>query len=376
MTDKSLIVSKLKFTSRMALLSAAVSAFVIVLALSVVAGFKKELREAISQSCAEISLYEGDITRAYLPLYDTLRADKRVASVEPKVSAPALLAFDGEMQGALCVSENFSGRAASSVPGVSLSSSLSDKLNLNCGDTLTAYFLADKVKIRKFKVDSIFAAPAMLGDNSVIVRLGIEDMRRIKGLAPGEADCMEVKLQPEYRGREEVNDICGELGFRTGMVAVPSTRRYPMVYDWMQVLDVNALLVLLLMGIVAAFNMVAAFLIVLMRSTRTIGLLKTLGMSSSRVIRIFLSMASRVVLKGLLAGNGVAVVLCLVQQFTHVVRLDPRNYFVDFLPVQIDVLPILLCNFALWALSMLFICIPARRILKISPAESVKGETL
>ena len=375
MTDKSLIVSKLQFKSGMALFSAAVSAFVIVFALSVVSGFKRELRESISQTCAEITLSEGVVTHAYLPLYDTLRADKRISSVTPRVSAPALLSFDGEMQGALCVNSAAQGPLVS-VPDVALSESLCAKLNVKQGDTLTAYFLSDRVKLRKFRVDSVYANPAMLGDNSDLVYVDLDNMRRIRGLAPGEADCMEVRLAEGYRSRKQINDICEELGFRTGMEAVPSTWRYPAVYDWMQVLDMNALLVLLLMAVVAAFNMISAFLIVVMRSTRTIGLLKTLGMSSQRVIRAFLSMASRVVLKGMLIGDAVAIVLCLVQQFTHAVKLDPANYFVDFLPIQLDILPVLICNVALWALIMLFISIPARRISRISPAESVKGETL
>lgn len=377
MTDKSLIVSKLQFKSGMALFSAAVSAFVIVFALAVVAGFKRELREAISQSCAEISLSEGQVTRAYLPLYDTLRADRRIASVSPRISAPSMLSFKGEMQGALCVNASSAPEGPLvSVPDVALSESLSDKLNVGKGDTLTAYFLSDRVKLRRFRVDSIFRTPAVLGDNTDVVYVDFENMQRIRGLAPGEVDCMEVHLEDRYRDRGSIEDICGELGFSTGMDAVPSTWRYPAVYDWMQVLDVNALLILLLMGIVAAFNMIAAFLIVVMRSTRTIGMLKTLGMPSARVIRVFLSMASRTVLKGLLVGNLAAVVLCLVQQFTHIVKLNPANYFVDFLPVKLEVLPILLCDLALWALIMLFVSIPARRITRISPAESVRGETL
>ena len=122
--------------------------------------------------------------------------------------------------------------------------------------------------------------------------------------------------------------------------------------------------------------MISAFLILIMRSRSTIGLLKTLGMSSSKVSACFLLLCSKAVVKGLLIGDVLGIGLCLLQKYTHIIKLDPFNYFVSYVPIEFNWLLIVLLNIVAWAAIMLFVLLPARRIQKTDPASSVKGESL
>ena len=159
-----------------------------------------------------------------------------------------------------------------------------------------------------------------------------------------------------------------------GLVATSSVRTYPQLFDWLDLLDFNVLVILVLMIVVAGFNMVSGLLIVLFRNIATIGTLKTLGMGDRAIGRVFLRVAGGVVLKGMVAGNVLALLFCILQQTTHFLKLDPANYFVSFVPVHIDLPWILAADAVAFAAIMLLLLIPTLFIARVDPAQTVKAE--
>ena len=157
-------------------------------------------------------------------------------------------------------------------------------------------------------------------------------------------------------------------------MTVTARNRYPQVFDWLDLLDFNVLFILLLMTLVAGFNMVSGLLILLFRNISTIGLLKTLGMTDRSIARVFLRSSSSLVLKAMLLGNGLAFLLCLVQRFTHVVTLNPENYIVSYVPVHLDVPMILAADAGAYLVIMLLLLIPSLFISRVDPAKTVKTE--
>ena len=117
--------------------------------------------------------------------------------------------------------------------------------------------------------------------------------------------------------------------------------------------------------------MISGLLIMLFEHISTIGLLKALGMTDRSIARIFLTKASSCVLKGMLAGNLLAAVFCLVQGTTHLIRLNPDNYFIGFVPVHIDLWMVILADAAVYMAVMLLLLIPSMFISRVDPAESV-----
>ena len=120
--------------------------------------------------------------------------------------------------------------------------------------------------------------------------------------------------------------------------------------------------------------MISGLLIMLFENISTIGLLKSLGMADRQIAKIFIIRASSVMLKGILAGNALALLFCLVQGLTHVIRLDPSNYFISYVPVHVDIAAYLTADFAAYVLIMLLLLIPSLFITKIDPARTVRVE--
>ena len=221
------------------------------------------------------------------------------------------------------------------------------------------------MKVRNFVVEDIIEDPALIDKNAQIAFAGISDLQRVKGLRTGEADCLEVRLLPALKDRRLIDAIAPELAYETGYRAISSTARFPAIYDWLEILDANVILILILMCIVAGFNMVSGFLILIMRSTSTIVTLSALGMNSKQIGKTFLRLACGSTLKGLLIGNAAALLFCIIQAYTHFLKLDPQNYFVSYLPIHLDAVQIILANLLAFAAVILLVAIPTRRISRI-----------
>ena len=158
------------------------------------------------------------------------------------------------------------------------------------------------------------------------------------------------------------------------LVATAAVDRYSTLFDWLNLIDFNVGAILILMTIVAGFNMISGLLILLFRNISTIGTLKALGMTDKGIAGVFLRVSSRIVLIGMAAGNALALLFCLIQGSTHLIRLNPENYFVSFVPVKVDLLSVLAADAAASAAIMLLLLIPSMFISKVDPSETVKSE--
>ena len=137
-------------------------------------------------------------------------------------------------------------------------------------------------------------------------------------------------------------------------------------------LDFNVLFILILMTIVAGFNMISGLLIMLFENISTIGLLKALGMTDRSISKVFLSSAAVLVLKGMVVGNAIAFAFCLLQSKTHFLKLNPENYFVSYVPIKIDAGSVLLADILSFTVIMLLLLIPTLFISKVDPAQTVR----
>ena len=128
------------------------------------------------------------------------------------------------------------------------------------------------------------------------------------------------------------------------------------------------------MAIVAGFNMISGLLIMLFRNISTIGTLKALGMTDKGIGRVFLRVASNLVLKGMLIGNALALIFCFIQGKTHFLKLNPENYFVSFVPVAVDIPMILVADVVAYIIIMLLLLLPCLFISKVDPAQTMRTQ--
>ena len=388
------IARRLRFKGRIAMVSIAVSFLVMIISVSISSGFRNGIRDGISLLSGDIQLTPVNLN--YLdeaapveryPSYLThVEALAGVEAVRPAVYRAGIVKSGEDIHGVL-----FKGVDASmgspgttdSLPsmGVSVPSSLAARLRLAPGDELPSYFIGEKVRVRKFTVHSVYDGVLDGSGDNAVVFVPMADLQRLNGWSGDQVSAMEVILEPRFRtmdGMERMQQEIGSLVLlyspdeETSVVARSAVSRYPQIFDWLNLIDFNVFFILVLMTVVAGFNMISGLLIMLFENIPTIGLLKSLGMDNRGIAKIFLASASSVVLKGMFAGNLLALLFCLVQGTTHVIGLDPANYFLSYVPVHVDIAMILAADAASYAVIMVLLLLPSMFITKIDPAKTVR----
>ena len=263
---------------------------------------------------------------------------------------------------------------------VSIPMRLAQITGLGPGDRMLAYFVGESVKARQFTVTSVYDA-MLEADDKLVVYADIADLQRVNGWGQDSVSCLEVMLQEEMRNEADILNVNAEIGMLINtyasddeeyVIASSSVSAYPQLFDWLDLIDFNVLFILILMTIVAGFNMISGLLIMLFENVSVIGLLKALGMTDRAISKVFLSSSAILVLKGMALGNGMAFFFCLVQGMTKVLRLDPENYFVSYVPVNLDFGLVIAADIISFLVIMFLLLIPCLFISKVDPADTVR----
>ena len=385
MRPSAFIAGHLRFKGKMAVVSMTVSFLVIALAFAVSGGFRTAIRAGISEVSGDVVLSDArrggvlseEPVRIRPELLDALQAVGGVRGLTPAVYRPGIVQCGDRIHGVLFKGVPVSDTAAL---GVRIPERLSERLGLKPGDDMLAYFVGERVQARRFHVRECYRSPVET-DANLLVYASLEDMRRLAGWDGTECSTLELTLDPSLRSPEALRAKTAEIGALAAslergedpvLVASSSVDRYPNLFEWMGLIDFNVWIVLLLMILVAGFNMVSALLILLFRNISTIGTLKALGMTDRGIAGVFLRVSARMVLTGMAAGNALALAFCLLQHHTRLIRLNPANYFVSYVPVHVDVPLLLLVNLLSFAVIMLILLLPSLFVARVDPAETVR----
>lgn len=380
------IAGRLRFKGRVAVWATAISFFVIIIAVAVAGGFSREIRSGVAEVSGDILISdrpdglfdESDPMSAQPSFLEDITSMKGVAGAEAVIYRTGILQNGDDIRGAI-----FKGDGTPLESGcMSLPSKLADELKLKAGDKVKVWFVSQSIKNRTFEVADIYDS-LIDSDEALVVRVSAEDLRKLNGWDSGEASAIEVELLPSFRGEKEMRHLKEEIGSRvslspdeeeSGLMVSSARDRFPQLFDWLELLDFNVAVILVLMTLVAGFNMISGLLILLFRSTSTIGTLKTLGMSDRAIAGVFLRTGARISGTGLAIGNAAALLLCAVQGWTHFLKLAPANYFVSYVPVEVDLPEILLYDAIAFIAIQLLLLIPSLFISKVDPSETVKAE--
>ena len=387
------IAGRLRFKGRIAMVSIAISYLVIIIAVSVSSGFRQEIRSGLSKLSGDVQLmpptmnvldagHPIDEDASYMPY---IREMDDVDAVLPVVYRAGIVKNGEDTHGIIIKGvPRDAGFISDAFPEdsvrlpVSIPSRLAEISGLKTGDRMLTYFVGEDIKARQFNVVSVHEAMVET-DDRLVVYADMEDMQRINGWNPGQVSSIEILLKDNdeediVRNAEEAGTLVNAYSSDDdpSVIAVSSVSSYPQLFDWLDLIDFNVLFILVLMTIVAGFNMISGLLIMLFENISTIGLLKSLGMTDKAISKVFLSSSAVLVLKGMAAGNILALVFCFIQNTTHVLRLDPENYFVSFVPVDLDIPMIIAADAIAFAVVMLLLRIPCMFIAKVDPADTVR----
>lgn len=369
---------RLRFKGRLATVAIAVSFFVMIISLAISGGFRQEIRHGIGAISGDVRLSADEEPISIHPsYYDKMLGLQGVESISPAIWKPGIVKGEKDISGVL-------------VKGVPMPDScslqaripaqLARDLRLKEGDRFTTWFIEDKVRARRFTVGGIYEG-ILDSEGALVVEVPLADMQRLCGWDEDRAGVLEVRLSDRYSSARMSRLKADEL-YLTALTAhreeeeilrtATARQRYPQLFDWLDLIDFNVLAIILLMTVVAGFNMISGLLILLFRHISTIGTLKALGMANKQIAGVFLRVAARIVLAGMALGNGAALLFCLLQDSTHLIRLNPENYFVSYVPVHIDPALVALVDVLAFAVIMLLLLIPTLFISKVDPAKTVR----
>ena len=260
-----------------------------------------------------------------------------------------------------------------------ISQNIADKLKLQCGDRLFAYFVNDQgIKARRFTIAAIYETNLKRYDESICFT-DIYTVNKLNGWEHDQYSGAEVTLS-DYSKLDTVAQTMIEKVNRTldkygGTYSTATlTDLNPEIFSWIGLLDLNIWIIIALMTAVAAVTMVSGLLIIILERTQMIGLLKALGARNAQIRQIFLWFATFIIIKALLWGNIIGLGIVALQKLTGVVTLDPQTYYVRVVPVEINIPIFLLLNIATLVICVFVLVAPSYLISHIHPSKSMRYE--
>ncbi len=250
---------------------------------------------------------------------------------------------------------------------------MSEALSLDTGQMVEAIFMQEPPRRDRFRVCGIYDS-SLAEFDELIALTDIRNTRRLNGWSDSLSSGYEIMLRDTKlieRSMAHVEDIIFDLDDRELMVT-DYLERNPAIFDWLDLQDTNGIVIIAIMLTVACFNTAAMMLMVMARSTRFIGIMKTIGARNMSLQRIFVYRASAITLKGIIWGDIAAIILLSIQKLTGVVKLDSAGYFISSVPVVLDPLHILLLSLGTYTVVIVTQMIPTMIVSGFSPAESIK----
>lgn len=270
------------------------------------------------------------------------------------------------------IAESPSGKEAAPSTEVLISSTIASRLRLHVGDKMRTYFWGgDTPRSRAFTICGIYNTDLTEFDELYIVG-DLRQVQRLNGWEESQVGGYEVLVDDFDKLDEVASRVEQELPYDYSVQTIKEAN--PALFAWLDLLNSNITLILVIMSLVCAVAIVSALLIMIFEKGRTIGLLKALGATNASVRRIFLIKASRLIAEGILIGDAVALTLCVLQQRLQIVKLDAESYSMSHVPVDIDPWIFVLVSLGTLAACLVALLLPAAYISHISPTKALRIE--
>lgn len=252
-----------------------------------------------------------------------------------------------------------------------ISQKISKDINKGVNDSVVAIFAKEEQKpiYRKFKISGIYKTDIKMIDDLYIIG-GINHARKVQNFGTDEIGGLEVFLKDNDNINETAIDIEKFIGLKNYIEKI--TEQFPQIVSWMEIFDTNIALIISIMLIVVVVNIIMILLILIIERTNSIGLLKTLGATNGQIRAIFINYTLMIMFPGLLVGNILGIGLLLVQRWYGIIKLNPENYYVSVVPVDLNIIYISGVSVGILVVSGVSLILPSYLISKISPIKSIK----
>jgi lipoprotein-releasing system permease protein len=386
-----------------ALAGIALGLMLMMISVAVVTGFKKEISDKVVGFGSHLLIVNFDSNMSFetapvnrnpsfLPILDNL---DNIESVQVFATKPGIIKTGENMQGVVLkgVDRDFDWTffhkhlIQGKLPDLSnersqevvISENIRSRMQLKLNDPLYMFFVNQNEKtprIRQFRICGIYRTNLQEFDD-LFVMGDIRQVQRINGWDSAQVSGFEIKLRDFSKLDISLNQVTGQVisyGKEPGSTlrTLSIRQKYPQIFDWLSILDMNVWIILILMVMVAGFNMISALLVFVLERSRMIGTLKALGSSDKSIRKIFLYLSGFLVSRGMIWGNLTGIALLLIQKYFKIISLDAASYYMDYVPVHFSVLNILLLNAGALTATMFMMLVPGIFISRIAPEKTLR----
>ena len=367
---------------------------VMVVAIAIVTGFKKEIREKVIGFGAHIQISNYDENNSFEnrpvlkndTLIKNLYSLKGIRHVEEFATKAGIIKTDTDIEGVvvkgigsdydwsyfqkrMIAGHIFNPSDTGKLDDVIISKLTADRLRLKLNDDLKTYYIQQPPRARRFHICGIYETGLEEFDSKYIF-CDIAHIRQLNDWNKYQTGGYEVTVS-DFNNLDKIGDevyarIPSDLNSRT------IKEMYPQIFDWLGLQDVNGVVIIVLMLIVSVMNMISALLIIILERVQMIGTLKSLGASNFSVQKIFLYESVLLIGKGLLLGNIIGIGLCLIQHYTHFIQLNQQSYYISYIPIFLSPEYILLLNAGTFAVCVLMMMLPTIIVTKITPLQALR----
>jgi lipoprotein-releasing system permease protein len=388
---------------RMAVAGISLGMVVMILAVSIVTGFQNEIEAKVNGFAAHLQIVSYDSNQSYQTgsinkeqaFLEELKNMPGIKHVQQYATKPGMIKTEDEIQGVVLkgVAPDFNWSFFENnmvagdrikldslrTDGVWISEQISNLLKLNLGDSFRMYFLNEKEtapRIRQFHVEGIYRTGLEEFD-LMFMLIDIRHIQRLNSWGDNEISGYEIFVENLDAVDElefQIRDLILEnLSEDEPLLRVFNVKRkFPYIFDWLKLLDMNVWIILALMVLVAGFNMVSGLLVIILERTQMIGVLKSLGAANANVRKIFLYLSAFLIGKGLLWGNILGITICLVQHYFQLIHLDPTSYYVDTVPINLSIIHLLLLNAGALIVTLFMLLGPSYFVSRIAPEKTIR----
>ena len=263
---------------------------------------------------------------------------------------------------------------------IAISKTVADRMQLHAGDKVLTYFIDNNIKVRNLTVSGVFETDLEAFDNAYIVG-GIGIVQGVNGWNSDTGTQVAINMKDTRNLDRDAYDLYSLLAENTvqheskNLFFVTDTEQNNLpFFAWLQMLDMNVVIILTLMMIVAAFTLISAMLMIVLERIRVIGNFKAMGATNGSIRRIFIYLTGKLILKALVIGNIIGIGLCLLQKYGHIVRLDPSAYYMPYVPIQLSIPALVLLNVGIIVVSYLTLLGASHIISTIKPTATMRFE--
>lgn len=388
---------------RIATIGMAMGLVIMIISICVVMGFKREVRSKVIGFGSHIQISNFRSSQSYetLPIVATdsllsvIEHIEGVGHTQRYVTKPGMIKTENNFQGMVLKGVGqeydmtflrnhlvegeipvFTDSMASN--RILISRTLANKLHIKLGDALYTYYIQENIRARKLTVAGIYETNFsdydnlfVIGDIYTVIRLNKWEQDQVSGIEVQITDYDNLE-NIAYRVAQHTDTLTDRYGNTYYTQTIEELN--PQIFAWLEVLDLNVWVILILMLGVASFSMISGLLIIILERTNMRGILKALGDTNRSIRKIFLYFSAFIIGKGIVWGNLIGLTLCYIQNQWHIVKLDPVNYYIDSVPIYFNVWIWLILNISTLIVSMLILVGPSYLISRIHPAKSIRFE--